>query len=83
VRGKVTEGTSALFLLVGQVTTDRVVEVFRAAPKFQIIASNLLHEQEEKLKAAFASLGTPRGSRPAPATNELMNPSQGAAPMEE
>jgi uncharacterized membrane protein len=55
VRGKVTEGTSALFLLVGQVTPDRVVEAFKAAPKFEIIASNLSHEQEEKLKAAFTS----------------------------
>jgi len=55
VRAKVKEGTSALFLLVGQVTTDRVVEAFKSAPKFEIIASNLSHEQEEKLKAAFAS----------------------------
>ena len=54
VRGKVTEGTSALFLLVGQVTADRVVEAFKTAPKFEIIASNLSHEQEAKLKAAFA-----------------------------
>jgi uncharacterized membrane protein len=55
IRGKVTEGTSALFLLVGQVTTDRVVEAFKAAPKFEIVASNLSHEQEEKLKEAFTS----------------------------
>ena len=54
VRGKVTEGTSALFLLVGQVTSDRVEEAFKAAPKFEVIASNLSHEQEEKLKEAFA-----------------------------
>ena len=54
VRGKVKEGTSALFLLVGQVTTDRVVEAFKSAPKFEIIASNLSHEQEAKLKEAFA-----------------------------
>ena len=54
VRSKVTEGTSALFLLVGQVTTDRVVEAFKTAPKFEVIASNLSNEQEEKLKAAFA-----------------------------
>ena len=54
VRQKVTEGTSALFLLVGQVTTDRVVEAFKAAPKFEIIASNLSHEQEARLKEAFA-----------------------------
>jgi uncharacterized membrane protein len=55
VRGKVTEGSSALFLLVGQVTTDRVVEAFKGAPKFEVIASNLSREQKEKLKAAFAS----------------------------
>jgi uncharacterized membrane protein len=55
VRGKVTEGTSALFLLCGQVTTDRVVDAFKAAPKFELIASNLSKEQEERLKAAFAS----------------------------
>jgi uncharacterized membrane protein len=54
VRGKVTEGTSALFLLLGQVTADRVVEAFKAAPKFEIIASNLSVEQEERLKEAFA-----------------------------
>jgi uncharacterized membrane protein len=54
VRSKVTEGTSALFLLLGQVTADRVVEAFKAAPKFEVIASNLSHEQEAKLKAAFA-----------------------------
>src|SRR5262245_44282995 len=55
VRSKVKEGSSALFLLIGQVTADRVVEAFKAAPKFEIIASNLSTEQEEKLKAAFAS----------------------------
>jgi uncharacterized membrane protein len=54
VRSKVKEGTSALFMLIGQVTADRVVEAFKAAPKFEIIASNLTHEQEEKLNAAFA-----------------------------
>lgn len=54
VRSKVKEGTSALFLMVGQVTTDRVIEAFKAAPKFEVIASNLSKEQEEKLRAAFA-----------------------------
>jgi uncharacterized membrane protein len=54
VRRKVTEGSSALFLLVGQVTTDRVIEAFKSAPKFEVIASNLSKDQEEKLKAAFA-----------------------------
>src|SRR5262245_6616184 len=55
VRSEVTEGTAALFLLVGQVTADRVIDAFKEAAKFEIIASNLSHEQEEKLKAAFAS----------------------------
>jgi uncharacterized membrane protein len=55
VRAKVKEGSSALFLLLGQVTADRVVEAFKTAPKFEIIASNLSKEQEEKLKAAFVS----------------------------
>jgi hypothetical protein len=54
VRAKVTEGTSGLFLLLGAVTTDKVVEAFKAAPHFEIVASNLTHEQEQKLKDAFA-----------------------------
>jgi uncharacterized membrane protein len=54
VRGKVTPGSSALFLLVGQVTADRVVEAFKKAPPFEVIATNLSKDQEEKLKAAFA-----------------------------
>ena len=49
-----TEGTSGLFMLLEGVTTDKVVEAFKAAPKFEIVASNLTHEQEQKLKNAFA-----------------------------
>ena len=54
VRTKVTEGTSGLFLLLGTVTADKVVEAFKSAPHFEIIATNLTHEQEQKLKEAFA-----------------------------
>jgi uncharacterized membrane protein len=54
VRTKVTEGTSGLFLLLGTVTTDKVVDAFKAAPHFEIVASNLTQEQEAKLKEAFA-----------------------------
>jgi uncharacterized membrane protein len=54
VRTQVTEGTSALFLLVGQVTGDKVIDAFKSAPKFEVISTNLTHEQEEKLKDAFA-----------------------------
>jgi len=54
VRAKVTEGTSGLFLLLAAVTTDKVVEAFKAAPHFELIASNLTNEQERKLREAFA-----------------------------
>jgi NADH dehydrogenase len=54
VRSKVTEGSSALFLLLGHAATDRVIEAFKAGPKFELIATNLSTEQDEKLKAAFA-----------------------------
>jgi uncharacterized membrane protein len=53
VQQKVTPGTSALFLLVGQVTTDRVVEALKGE-QFEILQTNLSAEQEEKLRAAFA-----------------------------
>jgi uncharacterized membrane protein len=53
VRSKVTEGTSGLFLMLDEVTTDKVVESFKGAPHFELIASNLTHEQERKLKEAF------------------------------
>jgi uncharacterized membrane protein len=54
VRTKVTEGTSGLFLLLGTVRADKVVEAFKSAPHFEIIATDLSHEQEQKLKEAFA-----------------------------
>jgi uncharacterized membrane protein len=54
IRDKVTEGTSGLFLLLGTVTADKVVEAFKSAPHFEIIATNLTHEQEQQLKEAFA-----------------------------
>jgi uncharacterized membrane protein len=54
VRSKVTEGSSALFLLLGHVATDRVIEAFKAGPKFEFITTNLSTEQDENLKSAFA-----------------------------
>src|SRR5262249_41795604 len=54
VRSKVTEGSSALFLLLGNAATDQIVQAFKAGPKFEVIATNLSTEQDEKLKAAFA-----------------------------
>lgn len=54
VRTKVTEGTSGLFLLLETVTPEKVVEAFKSAPHFEIIATNLTHDQEQKLKEVFA-----------------------------
>ncbi len=54
VRAKVTEGTSGLFLLLSEVTTDKVVEAFKSAPHFEIVATNLTNEQEQNLKDTFA-----------------------------
>ena len=54
IRGKIVEGSSGLFLLIDEATVDKVVEAFKAAPPFEIIASNLTNVQETELKAAFA-----------------------------
>jgi hypothetical protein len=35
------------------VTANKVVEAFEAAPHFELIVSNLTHEQEQELKDAF------------------------------
>jgi uncharacterized membrane protein len=53
IRSQVTEGTSALFLMSTGAVVDRVAEALKGE-KFEIIATNLSREQEEKLKAAFA-----------------------------
>lgn len=52
VREQVTEGTSALFLLTGDVTLDKVEEEMKGQIG-TLIKSNLTHEQEAKLNAGF------------------------------
>jgi uncharacterized membrane protein len=52
VRDQVTEGTSALFLLTGAVTLDKVEEEMKGQIG-TLIKSNLTHEQEEKLREGF------------------------------
>jgi uncharacterized membrane protein len=52
-REKVTEGTSALFLMTSDAVKDKVVEELKGY-KFELIASNLTKEQEDQLRAAFA-----------------------------
>jgi uncharacterized membrane protein len=53
VRSKVTEGTSALFLLTSDAVVDRVVDATKQFD-FEIIATNLSKEEEMKLREAFA-----------------------------
>jgi len=51
-RSQVTEGTSALFVMTSDAVVDRVAEGMKDT-KFEIIATNLSHEQEKKLREAF------------------------------
>jgi uncharacterized membrane protein len=53
VRTAVTEGTSALFLMTSDTVIDRVAEALKTTT-FEIIATNLSSEQEQKLREAFA-----------------------------
>jgi uncharacterized membrane protein len=55
LQSKVTEGTSALFLLTGQVTVDKVEAAFSADEKGELIQSNLSKEQEAKLREDFGA----------------------------
>ncbi len=55
VQSKVTEGTSALFLMTGQVTVDKVEAAFSPEEKGELIQSNLSSEQEAKLREDFGS----------------------------
>jgi uncharacterized membrane protein len=52
-REKVTEGTSALFLMTEGAVVDKVTAELKGY-EFELIASNLTKEQEEQLMAAFA-----------------------------
>jgi uncharacterized membrane protein len=50
--GRVTEGTSALFLMTSDAVIDRVAEEMKDF-HFEIIATNLSKEQEQTLRDAF------------------------------
>jgi uncharacterized membrane protein len=53
---KVTEGTSALFLMTSQAVRDKVTDAVRnSGLKFDLFYTNLSDEQEEQLKADFAA----------------------------
>jgi uncharacterized membrane protein len=53
VRSKVTEGTSALFLMSSDAVEDRVADAMKGF-KFEIIATNLSKEDETRLRETFA-----------------------------
>ncbi|MDM9380356.1 DUF1269 domain-containing protein [Chlorogloeopsis sp. ULAP01] len=55
LQSKVTEGTSALFLLTGQVTLDKVEAAFAPDEKGELLQSNLSTEQEAKLREDFGA----------------------------
>ena len=52
-RSKVTEGTSALFLMVSNVTEDKVADAVKGLDA-EVISTNLTKEQDAQLRAAFA-----------------------------
>ncbi len=54
VREKVTEGTSALFLLTSGAVQDKVKQAF-AGTSMQLVQSNLNSEQEARLREEFAA----------------------------
>ena len=55
VRAQVTPGTSALFVLTSNVVVDKVVDEFRDSGA-TLVSTNLTHEQEAKLREAFADV---------------------------
>jgi len=54
VQSKVTEGSSALFLMSSGAVADRIAPAVQGM-KFEIMDTNLSKEEEEKLRAAFSS----------------------------
>jgi uncharacterized membrane protein len=54
VRDQVTEGTSALFLMTSDAVRDKVADAAQGLD-FELIASNLSHEEEAQLREAFGA----------------------------
>jgi uncharacterized membrane protein len=56
VGAKVTEGTSALFLMTSDAVVDKVSDAVKAKGwKFEILSTNLSKEQEDQLQADFGA----------------------------
>jgi uncharacterized membrane protein len=58
VRGAVTPGTSALFLMTTDAVLDRVAKAMKVTD-FEIIATNLSSEQEKQLRELFTPVSAP------------------------
>ena len=54
VQGKVTEGTSALFLMTSDAVMDKVADAFKGI-EFEIMTTNLSNEEEAELCEAFGA----------------------------
>jgi uncharacterized membrane protein len=54
IRERVTEGTSAVFLLTSGAVKDKVIDAAKSLPRFELITSNLSDDQEAALRAAFS-----------------------------
>ena len=60
VREKVTEGTSALFVLSGAANEDKIRAAF-AGEQMELIQSNLTEAQEAELRESFGEHSTAQG----------------------
>jgi uncharacterized membrane protein len=54
IRERVTEGSSAVFLLTSGAVTDKVADAAKSLPRFELITSNLSDVQEAALREAFS-----------------------------
>jgi uncharacterized membrane protein len=55
VADAVKPGNSAIFLLIADVTPDKVVDDLKTLPGISVLRTNLTPEQENKLRGAFAA----------------------------
>ncbi len=55
VSGTIKPGNSALFLMISEITPDRVMDELRGYPGVTVLRTSLSHEAEGKLRDAFAT----------------------------
>jgi uncharacterized membrane protein len=62
VSNAIPPGSSALFLLIREATTDRVLEELRDTPGVTILQTSLPRDKEEKLREAFGATSAERAA---------------------